>query len=528
MAVSSLMRMFDEINSNANSYAIAEGRKKADPARGGFMVGVPIGGSNEYNSGEVGSSGPTDRISFMETMQQSYLTCTWSSAAVDAISRTATAGGIEVVPVGGITSDLEPAMATPEVKKVQALFNYVNPSQDIRQLMRGVSTDLLVFGDSFTEVVWSKMGEPVALYSLDPTTMTILADEHGMVKGYYQKTLTNREAWFQPKEVIHVKYDSPGDTLYGVSPTQKAILPITTWLFASALLRETYKRGDPLRAWVDWPIALPESEMKKFQQQYMIRNLGAKNIGNLFETKGGAQVKELGTNQISFWLQTLQERRDEILSAYGIPPSKVGVIEAGNLGGGTGSSQERTFRINTIGPLQELILEKFSFALMYQAYKVTDWTIKFGVVDWRDDIVIEQIRDLRIRNGSWVLNRARADIGEPPIPGGDKPVLIDRQNMVLWEDLDDLSKANLAAAQAQSQPNDGTGIPALKPTTASVGKNTPKAPNTNPGKITPKPKLGQKATPQKAPKAPSGSESLMESDDDGDWEYHDNGSRTRR
>jgi HK97 family phage portal protein len=524
MAVSSLMRAFDEINSGAESFAIEEGRKKSDPARGGFMVGVPIGGSNEYNSGESGNSGPMDRASFMETMQQSYMTCTWSSAAVDAIARTATAGGIEVVPVTGVYSDLEQPEATSEVKNVQNLFDYVNPYQDIRQLMRGVATDLLVFGDSFTEVVWSRMGEPVALYSLDPTTITILADEHGMIKGYYQKTKTNREAWFQPKEVIHVKYDSPGDTLYGVSPTQKAILPITTWLFASALLKETYKRGDPLRAWVDWPIALPESEMKKFQQQYNIRNLGVKNIGNLFETKGGAVVKELGANQISFWLQTLQERRDEILSAYGIPPSKVGVIEAGNIGGGTGSSQDRTYRINTIGPLQELILEKFSFALMYQAYGVKDWTIKFGVVDWRDDMVIEQIRDLRIRNGSWVLNRARADIGEPPVDGGNDPVLIDRQNMVLWEDLNDLSKANLAAAQAQSAPNDGTGTPALKPTTSATGKNSMKAPVTNPGAI--KPKLGQKATAQKAPKAPNGTESFDE--DDGDYIYHDNGSRTRK
>jgi hypothetical protein len=921
--------MFDEINSNADSFAIAEGRKKAEPARSGFAVGVPIGGSSEYNSGESGASGPMDRVSFMETMQQSYLTCTWSAASVDTIARTATAGGLEVVPVGGVYSNLKPVDATPEVKKVQELLRYVNPYQDIRQLMRGVVTDLQVFGDSFTEVVWSKMGEPVALYSLDPTTITILANEHGMIKGYYQKTQTNREAWFLPKEVIHVKSDSPGDTLYGVSPTQKAILPITTWLFASALLKETYKRGDPLRAWVDWPIALPESEMKKFQQQYSIRNLGVKNIGNLFETKGGAVVKELGANQISFWHQTLQERRDEIIAAYGVPPSKVGIVEAGNIGGGTGTpfsldtliptpsgwttmgeisigdivfdengkqcpvtriyevpnakaweaqfsdgtsvicgddhlwtawsskqrkmwefqsplsweypdnwaswspkpttkspyvlgdrtkmremrasgmsaaevgkvfgkseeaikyqwllpekvdktikpmrfgdmvnqikthngynftipaarplqigedtplpidpyvlgyllgdgatdgsgcvachqddkkwlieefeaagyatterahaqqfgirnirniwrnelelhngkyipsfyfrasydqrlaliqglidsdghvnkkgsfcfdntnrvlidgfcelvrslgaiplvshnnsrtvertgydkptleswtvrvstelplariprkinkartqwklaqkarhivgarsvetqdmrcievdssnhlflvgegmipthnSQDKTYRVNTIGPVQEIVLEKFSFSLMYQAYGITDWTLKFGVVDWRDDETIELIRDQRIRNGTWTLDRAREDIGEPPTPGGDKPVLVDRQNMVLWEDLDDLSKANIAAAQASSIPSDGTSAPAAKKSRVT-GKNAMKGPDTGTKGVK---RNTQAATPQQAPKPPGGSESFDEDDDDdGDYTYHDNGSRTR-
>ena len=278
------------------------------------------------------------------------------------------------------------------------------------------------------------------------------------------------------------------------------------------------KRGDPLRAHVDWPIALPEAEMKKLQQQYAIRNLGARNIGNLFETKGGAVVTEMGSNQINNWLNTLQQRRDEILSGYGVPPSKVGVIEAGNLGGGTGTQQDKTFRVNTVGPIQELVLEKFSFALLYQAYGITDWTLKFGVVDWRDDEVIELIRDQRIRNGTWTLNKARSDIGEPPVKGGDDAVLIDRQNMVLWSDLSDLSAANLLVVQNQG----GT-------------MNMPQLPNTNPGApkgagakkpqsaVSPtsgKPKTSQAPAAVATPKAPSGTEALfakyLQEDEDDD------------
>ena len=240
--------------------------------------------------------------------------------------------------------------------------------------------------------------------------------------------------------------------MYGVSPTQKTILSITTWLFAKALIKDTMKRGDPIRAHVDWPMALSENERKKLQQQYAIRNLGARNIGNLFETKGGAIVKEMGVNQIANWQSVLQQSRDEILSGYGVPPSKVGVIEAGNLGGGTGTAQDKTFRVNTCGPIQEIVLEKFSYALLQQAYGIQDWVIRFGVVDWRDDEVIETIRDQRIRNGVWTLNKARSDVGEPPVEGGDDAVLVDRQNMVLWQDLNDLSAANLAAVQAQGVP----------------------------------------------------------------------------
>ena len=68
------------------------------------------------------------------------------------------------------------------------------------------------------------------------------------------------------------------------------------------------------------------------------------------------------------------------------------------------------------------------------------------IVDGEDVVpavhaVLAKIGDFadRVRNGSWTINRARADIGEPPNDGGDDPLLVDRQNMVLWSDLSDLS-----------------------------------------------------------------------------------------
>jgi hypothetical protein len=434
------------------------------------MSGIPLGGATEISPGTSSGGDSIDRATFMEQMLQAYLSCQWSSACVDVIARTCTAGGVQAVPISADLENSELPEMPPPVREVMDLLTYVNPYDDIRQIMRGAITDSLVYGDSFTEVVWL-MGKPVSLWSLDPATMTILSDEHGILRGYHQKMETGREVTFAPHEVIHVKFDSPGGGLYGMSPTQKNILPITSWLFTAALVKETMKRGDPIRAHVDWPLALPPSEMKRFQEQFQVRNLGARNIGNLFETKGGAHVQELGANQVKNWLDVLQQRRDEILSGYGVPPSKVGVIESGNLGGGTGTSQDRMFRVNTCGPIEEALLEKFTFALLYQAYGVTDWRLKFGEVDWRDDKVIEDIRDVRVRNGSWTINRYRSDIGEPSIKGGDDPILVDRQNLVLWADMSAMSTAVVAATHAKSNPLD-PGSPATPASQATPADKT--------------------------------------------------------
>ena len=436
----------------------------------GYVTGIPIGGASPDRPAST-TAGVIDRSDFLDQLMQAYLSCPHASAAIDVIARSITAGGIEVQPNNAAPGGGEGAgkgedeVITPEpppqVKEILNLLAFVNADEDIRQLMRGVITDLLIFGDSYTEVVWVS-GKPTALYTLDPQTMTVCSDEHGVVTGYQQKMTTGRTADFEPYEVIHVKFDTPGGGLYGVSPTNKVIAPITTWLFTEALLKETMKKGDPLRAWVDWPIAMSETEMKRFQQQYAIRNMGSANIGNLLETKGGAEVKELSMNQLTQWMDIKQQARDEIYTGYGVPPSKVGVIEAGNLGAGTGTSQDRMFNVNTCGPIGELVLEKFTFALLQQAYGIYDWHLKFGTVDWRDDMIIEQIADLRIRNGRHTINKSRAIIGEPPIPGGDDAFLVDRQAVVLYRDLDAYSQASVRGV-------DGTPNPDASPPLSPVG-----------------------------------------------------------
>src|SRR6185437_6557307 len=419
------------------------------PPRTGYVPGIPIGGATSDNPGQNTTSGVLDRRTWMDQLFQAYLSCPWVADCIDVIAHSITAGGIQCVPNSLDYQNRADVVApdTPApVAKVQRLLQYVNEEDDIRQLMVGVITDLLIFGDSFTEVVY-KDGDPVALYPLDPRTMEVLGNEHGKVTGYFQRMETGQEVKFAPNQVIHVKLPAPGAGLYGVSPTQKNYVPITIWLFTAGLIQETMRKGDPPRIHTDWTIALPLSEQLRLQQQYLVRNLGAKNIGNMFETKGGAAVKELGVNKLAEWQGVKTGCRDEIISGFGVPPSKVGVIESANIGGGQGTSQDRSFRVNTCGPLGELVLEKFSFRLLYLCYGIDDWHMKFGEVDWRDDMTIEQIRDMRVRNGSYTLNRLRREIGEPPVDGGDVAIIVDRQNLVAWRDMSDLSAANLSVVQ---------------------------------------------------------------------------------
>jgi hypothetical protein len=445
----------------------------ANTTPAGYAYGIPVGGTTEFNQGSASSD--QDRRAMLEELYQSYLTCPWSSVSVDTIARTITAGGLEVVWNGDAETAPKPP---PEVLALRALLDFVNPTEDIRQLMRGVISDLEVFGDAYLEVVWIA-NRPVALYSLDVPSVCVIADEHGVVQKYVQVTELNQRAEFKPHEVIHFSLDTPRSGITGVSPTQKVLLPITVWLFTAATLKEVMRKGDPPNIHADFPQETSDTKITLWKSQYAARNLGARNIGNPITTKGGATINELKAYAVDEYLKTLDQKRDEILSGYGVPPSKAGVIESGNLGGGTGTSQDKTFRVNTCGPVAEAVLEKLIFHLARQAFKVPlDWTMRFGDIDWRDDKVVDEISAARLKDGRWTLNRARAEIGEAPVKGGDDAIIALSREVVRWVDVADFSQAAIAKTMT-------TDVLPNAPTPEKPGTSGPAPTTPTPDKVTP-------------------------------------------
>lgn len=413
------------------------------PERSGYEFGVPRGGLTEYNAG-LGQSTQSDRGSMLAELYEAYLGCPWAWACCNAISRTITAGGLVTDwDSDDGEGDQDEPEKPPAVLALEKLLTYVNPREDIRQLLRSTISDMLVFGDAYIEV--SFVGSiPVALYTLDSPSTHVIADEHGTITGYVQVTEFGQRATFEPREVIHFSLDSPRSGVFGVSPTQAALLPITTWLFAAATIKETFRKGNPPALWVDMPPGLPVSEQNRWLAQHAARNVGPRNIGVPVVTKGGAKVQELQQGKIAEYLSTLDQKRDEILASYGVPPAEATIIESGNLGGGTGESQRKTFVTNTCQPLAELVLEKLNYHITKVGFQIIGWHLKFRDVDMRDSAIIENIRDQRLRNGSWTLNKYRTEIGEAPVDGGDDAVLVDRQNLVLWRDMQSYSTSGIA------------------------------------------------------------------------------------
>jgi hypothetical protein len=163
-------------------------------------------------------------------------------------------------------------------------------------------------------------------------------------------------------------------------------------------------------------------------------------------TRGGGTLTELQSGKLSDALAAKKDSRDEIVAGYGVPPAEAGIIESGNLGGGTGDSQHRTFVLNTCSPIAEILLEKLNFHIAVQGFGVEGWHSKFGEVDYRDSQVVETIRNGRITTGLYTLNKGRREIGEPEVEGGNDPMFASQRYMILYKDLPAFSAATVAGA----------------------------------------------------------------------------------
>jgi len=82
-----------------------------------------------------------------------------------------------------------------------------------------------------------------------------------------------------------------------------------------------------------------------------------------------------------------KDNRDEIISAHGVPPYRLGIAETGSLGGGTAEESTEIYKNSVIRPRQELLESLINqHIIQSEAGFATDqWAFKFREIDTKDE-----------------------------------------------------------------------------------------------------------------------------------------------
>ena len=142
------------------------------------------------------------------------------------------------------------------------------------------------------------------------------------------------------------------------------------------------------------------------------------NPDGVLIVQGAEYIQTQTSNKDMQYIDLEHLVRDITLSMYGVTPAEAGIIESGNLGGGTGQSQKETVKANLSGWL------KLFEGAHNKVFGRSGFEELFGFteMDLEDKEKRASIEDKQLRNGSTFVNEIRAGYGLDPVDWGDRPL----------------------------------------------------------------------------------------------------------
>lgn len=406
-----------------------------------------------------------------ETLLEMYLANPWVSTCVDVIAKRITSGGFAVEPV-------KQGEGNPKNQETLRQFCLlINDHWDFLQFIRSIIMDLLIFGEAYCEIIRGPGGIPQKLFKIDCLTMTYKLDRYGNILEYNQQlSSTTKPNKLDVNSIIRWWFPHPGRSMDALSPMERVKDAVNVDKKMVNWVTTFFQKGAKVPFW----IKSDADQAEATRQLAWIRETqtGEKNAHAPLMTYGGAEVKEFGRGAIDIDFGKGRDRnRTEILAAYNVPPAIAGIIESGNIGGGSGEDQEKSFQYNTCDPVKQLVFEKLNFVIVQGGFKITDFLITTRYADYRNDENVAKVQDMRIRNGSLTINESRQEGGKLPYPktmGGDTPVFAVSKEVIPVPRLDDLEDEQ--RTQAQQQLEQGDAQTELLKTQVEKAKNPPPVP----------------------------------------------------
>jgi len=291
-------------------------------------------------------------------------------------------------------------------------FSHCNEAEDLKQMLYGWVIDLCIYGETYIETTF-QAGVPYELYSCATAFMDYIDDGYGRVIAYTFADPT--DALAKPKLI-----DPETITRIWVPDRERPLQPFSliegmvNALYSDQMMvRTQHKTFENMgsAAQVVYEMGEDSSEesadrfVTKLEEQYS----GVQNAGRERVLYSGTKAYALNLKGIDAdFLQGRKEARYEALGRAGVTPAMIGLIETGNIGGGTGDAQERSFVQNVLHFYKHFICEKGNYGIINRQWYITGWALNVTFADVIGDPDASSVE---------TLDEKRAKQGLPPSEG---------------------------------------------------------------------------------------------------------------
>lgn len=346
-------------------------------------------------------------------------------ACVDGIAEAIVANGFTILSRDG-TVGLEDG----DSKYLEQIFN--NPegiygNETFNTFILKISKSLSLYGEAFVEILEQPNTKQLAGFKFIPTSLIDFDEKKNKYYFKRQPGIT-----FEPDEIIHIMNPSITyeNRARGDSPIDAISLSIRTIYSALTYNNDSLtQKGLSVNHVLEFDSDISDENYES--QIELLGDMAAEHKRGGMIALRGARFTELNSNHDIDYKELILCCRDIILSVFRVPPAKVGIIESGNLGGGTGESQDKTFK-QLIAAKSQLIEDAFNKVLLHKGFK---YKFRFNEIDIEDKQKRASTEATLINAGIMTPNEVREGYELEPIKGGDE--LLPLRNMAIADALDE-------------------------------------------------------------------------------------------
>ncbi len=309
-----------------------------------------------------------------------------------------------------------------DFERLKDFFNGCNPEMSFDEVLAQVMTDLECLGNAYIEVTREASGALSGLYHVPAHTVRIASDG-GFVQirgnkkvrfAQFGSTGQMDEDGMPLSEMIHLAKYNPASTFYGLPDAVPAIGSTMGDLMARDFNINFFDNNASPQYCLMISGGMLTPKDKEELQQYFSNLKGNPHKTMILQLPKDVtgELKPISTSpkEASFE-QFRKMNRDLTVVAHGVPPHLLGIIESGNLGGGTGESQLANFKNLVINPRQRFLAERINRLIIDRGFGIKNVRFEFNEMDAEDEMKNAQINKIWLETGVLQADEVRGQMG---------------------------------------------------------------------------------------------------------------------
>lgn len=261
--------------------------------------------------------------------------------------------------IGLLDEDAEPTdKQRKAIADLERWLKNPNPTKRFSRILYELVAHMAITGDAYINKVTDSKGHIVELWGVHPATMRIVADEHGLIKGYIQRYRGVNVAQFQPEEISRFQLPSVVNDLYGHSPLESVMQEVNLDIQALRANKAIFDNGFKPSVIVRMRDGVKDT-VERLSALINQRHTGAAHQHGIVAVSGVEDIQPYAQTLKDMEFTALRELTTiKVANAYGVPA--IFLNQKGTSKYNTVSAEERQFYNGRIKPVQDIVAEIFT------------------------------------------------------------------------------------------------------------------------------------------------------------------------